>query len=380
MEQNYKICNRCVMDTSDVDIKFDENGNCNHCNNFFKKISAQLYSESKAEENRKALENQIEKIKESGKNNKFDCVIGVSGGVDSSYVVYLAKKYGLKALLVHLDNGWNSNISTENIKILADKLEFEYLCYTLDKDEFKDLQLSFLKASIPEIETPTDIAIPAVLHKVAAKYNIKYIISGGNFATEGILPKTWHYNAKDLKYLLSIHKKFGINKLKKFPKFGWKEEFYYKMIKKIKIFYMLNLVPYNKEEAMKILETELGWKYYGGKHYESIYTGFVQSYIMPEKFNMDYRRATLSTQICHNQISREAALEELKSKPYNDDIVKTHEDFICKKLDISISDFEKIMQETPKIYRDYPNNEKFLKFIYKTYLKLTRKTNYKEDL
>ncbi len=172
------------------------------------------------------------------------------------------------------------------------------------------------------METPTDIAIPAVLHKVAAQYNITYIISGGNFATEGILPKTWHYNAKDLKYLLTIHKKFGTQKLKTFPKFGWKEELYYKMVKGIKIFYMLNLVPYDREEAIKILEAKLGWKYYGGKHCESTYTGFVQSYIMPEKFNMDYRRATLSTQICHGQTTREIALQELQTKSYNDEIIK----------------------------------------------------------
>jgi len=380
MKPPYQICNRCVMDTSDVDIQFDEKGNCNHCNNFFKKISAQLYDESKAEESRKALENQINSIKESGKNNTFDCIIGVSGGVDSSYVAYLAKNYGLKPLLVHLDNGWDSTVSTENIRFLADKLEFEYMSYTLDWEEFKDLQLSFLKASVPEMETPTDIVVPAVLHKIAAQHNIKYIISGGNFATEGILPKTWSYDAKDLQYLLGIHKKFGTKKLKTFPKFGWKEELYYKIVKKIKMFYILNLVPFDKEKAMKILETELGWKYYGGKHYESIYTGFVQSYIMPRKFNMDYRRATLSTQICHGQTTRELALKELQQKPYNDETIEKQKVAVCEKLNISIADFEKFMQEPPKMYRDYPNNEKFLQFIYKSYLKLTGKTNYREDL
>lgn len=363
------------MDTSDVDIRFDEDGVCNHCTNYFERISSRVYQ---GEQSDAELEKLISDIKKAGKGKKYDCIIGVSGGIDSSYVVYKAHKRGLRALLVHLDNGWNSEISVKNIKNLANIAGFDYESYVLDWEEFRDIQLAFLRASIPEMETPTDIAIPGALHKVAAKYGVKYIISGGNFATEGILPKTWHYNAKDMTYFSHIIKTFGRKKMRKFPRFGWKEELYYKLVKGIKIVYILNYVPYNKAEAMNILEQELGWKYYGGKHYESKYTGFVQSYIMPEKFNMDYRRATLSTQICTGEVTREDALEELKNKPYNPLVVQQEREYISKKLGIPVKEFDEIMSEPAKIYRDYPNAESKLEFLYNIYRKVYKKPNYKE--
>jgi len=375
-EKEYRQCNRCVMDTSDVDIFFDEKGNCNHCNNYFERIAQRVY---KGKASDLELEHIVRKIKDSGKGKKYDCVIGVSGGIDSSYVAYVAKKQGLRPLLVHLDNGWNSEISVTNIKNLADILGMDYECFVLDWEEFKDLQLAFLRASVPEMETPTDMAIQGALHQMAAKYSVNYIISGGNFATEGILPKTWHYNAKDMKYLKHIHKKFGKKKLKQFPAFGAKEEMYFKLVKRMKIIYMLNYVPYNKEEALHILQNELGWRYYGGKHYESKYTGFVQSYIMPEKFNMDYRHATFSTQICTEEITRDYALKELEKKAYNIETVKAEKEYICNKFNISADEFDEIMMATPKLYRNYPNAEKRLNFIYKTYMKIFGKISYKGD-
>jgi N-acetyl sugar amidotransferase len=364
------------MDTSDVDIRFDEKGVCNHCTNYFERIANRVYQGEKSDDE---LLQIIAKIKKAGKGKKYDCVIGVSGGIDSSYVAYKAKKRGLKPLLVHLDNGWNSEISVKNIKNLANILGFDYQSFVLDWEEFRDIQLAFLRASIPEMETPTDIAIPGALHQVAAKYGIKYIISGGNFATEGILPKTWHYNAKDFKYFKHIQKTFGTKKIKKFPFFGWKEEAYYKLVKGIKMVYLLNYVPYNKQEAMQILQDELGWRYYGGKHYESKYTGFVQSYIMPEKFNMDYRRATLATQICTGEVSREFALEELTHKSYDAEKSNEEKEYVCKKLGITTQEFDKIMGDSAKIYRDYPNAEKNLEFIYNIYRKTFGKPSYKED-
>ncbi len=374
VESTYRQCERCVMDTSDVDIVFDENGYCNHCTNFFNRISLRIYQGQSSE---LQLNELVEKIKKSGRHKKFDCIIGVSGGIDSSYTAYIARQKGLRALLVHLDNGWNSDISVKNIKNLADKLGFEYQSYVLDWEEFKDLQVAFLKASVPEIETPTDIAIPAALHKIAAHFGVKYIISGGNFATEGILPKTWHYDAKDVKYLKYIQNRFGSRKLRKFPLFGWKQEFYFKIIRGIRMIYILNYVPYKKDEAMQILEKDLGWKYYGGKHYESKYTGFVQSYILPVKFNIDYRRATFSTQICAGEVNREDALKILKTKSYDEEKVMLEKDYVCKKLDISSDEFQTIMNEKPKIYRDYPNNEVFLEFLYALYRKFFKKPAYR---
>lgn len=355
------------MDTSDPFISFDDKGFCNHCTEYIERTSKLTYQ---GEESDKKLSTLVEKIKNAGRNKKYDCILGISGGIDSCYAAYIAKNLGLRVLAVHMDNGWNSEPAVKNIKYVVGKLGIDYESYVLDWEEFKDLQLSFLKASVPEAETPTDIAIPAALHKVAAKYNVKYIISGGNYATEGILPKEWHYDAKDVKYLKAIQKQFGTKKLKTFPTFGFLSEMYYKFIKGIKIVYLLNYVPFAKREAVSLLEKELDWKYYGGKHYESKYTGFVQSYILPEKFNIDYRRATFSTQICAGEITREYALDELTKKSF--DPIKAEEEkvYLSKKLGISLEEFNAIMSLPPKTHRDYPNDKKKLEFIYKTYRKL----------
>ena len=365
----YRQCNRCVMDTSDSEITFNENGYCNHCLEYFENTSKRTY---RGKETDQILAQLVEKIKKTGKNKEYDCVLGLSGGIDSCYSAYIARQLGLRVLTVHLDNGWNSETAVKNIKYVVGKLGFDYQSYVLDWEEFKDLQLSFLKASVPEAETPTDIAILAALHKVAAKYKIKYIISGGNFVTEGILPKSWHYDAKDEKYLKSIHKLFGTKKLKTFPTFGFLKEMYYKFIKGIKIIYLLNYVPYSKKEAMKVIEKELDWKYYGGKHYESKYTGFLQSYILPEKFNIDYRLATFSTQICAGEMTREEALTELQNKPYDLEKVYEEKEYVSKKLGISVNEFNEIMKTPKKTHYDYPNNQKILEFIYKIYRKFIK--------
>jgi len=358
------------MDTTDPHITFDDKGVCNHCTEFIDKRSRHRYQ---GEESDRALARIVEDIKRAGKGRDYDCVLGVSGGIDSSYAAYVAVKHGLRVLAVHLDNGWNSDDAVLNIRYVAETLGIDYTSYVLDWEEFKDLQLAFLKASVPEAETPTDIAIPAALHKVAAEHGIKYVISGGNFATEGILPKCWHYNAKDTTYLKHIQKTFGTRPLKKFPLFGFMHEAYYKLVKGMKIIYMLNYVPYAKEEAMELLKSELNWRYYGGKHYESKYTGFIQSYYLYNKFGLDYRRATLATQICTGEVTREAALAELGKLPYSLEKVALEKEYIAKKLGISLQEFETICSAPPKYYWDYPNDEKRLGFIYDTYRRLFKK-------
>ena len=202
---NYQICSRCVMDTSDADITFNSKGECNHCTEFNEKRIRYNYQGEKSD---LELERMVLKMKSDGIGKEYDCIVGLSGGVDSSYVAYICKQKGLRVLGVHLDNGWNSEEAVLNIKNIARKLEIDYESFVLDWEEFKDLQLSFLKAAIPEADTPTDIAILAALHKVVVKYKVKYIISGGNFASEGIHPKTWHYNAKDLTYFDYIQRKY----------------------------------------------------------------------------------------------------------------------------------------------------------------------------
>jgi N-acetyl sugar amidotransferase len=368
--KEYQQCTRCVMDTTDPQITFDAKGQCNHCTEFISVRSNYLY---KGAESDAKLEADIEKMRKAGKGKEYDCIVGVSGGVDSSYVAYLCKQKGLRVLGVHMDNGWNAEEANLNIKNITRKLGIDYESYVLDWEEFKDLQLSFLKAAVPEAETPTDIAIQGALHKVAAKYGVKYIISGGNMASEGILPKCWHYNAKDGKYLNAIHNRFGKVRLKNFPTFSFVKETYYKLVKGINTIYILNNVPYVKEDAMQILKDSLDWKYYGGKHYESKYTSFIQSYYLFEKFPIDYRRATFSSQICTGEVSREFALEELKTKPYNEAIIDNNKKYIAKKLAISNEEFESILKIPGKFYFAYPNSEKLLNFIYTTYRKIYKK-------
>ena len=366
----YKICKRCVMDTSDPVIKFNNQGICYHCNEFINVRAEHSYKGIETDEQFSSLLNEI---KVGGEGRQYDCVVGLSGGIDSSYVAYLAKKQGLRVLGVHMDNGWNSEEAVQNILNIAQILGIDYESYVLDWEEFKEIQLAFLKASVPEADTPTDIAILSCLHKVASKYGAKYIISGGNFATEGILPRYWHYNAKDLRYFKYIHKTFGKGKITTFPTFGFRSEMYYKLIKKIKMVYLLNYVSYNKSEAIALLEKELNWKNYGGKHYESKYTGFIQSYYLFKKFNIDYRRATLSSQICAGVITREEALEILKTPPFKQEVVDKEIEYISKKLGISVEEMIHIIDLAPRWYHDYPNDEKWLKYIYDTYRRLFKK-------
>jgi N-acetyl sugar amidotransferase len=359
-----------VMDTTDVEIVFNNEGCCNHCTEFLNRRAGHKY---RGKESDDALESVIGQMKLAGKGKKYDCIVGISGGADSAYAIYVAKQKGLKILTVHLDNGWNSEEAVQNIKNVTRKLEVDYESYVLDWEEFKDIQLAFLKASVPEAETPTDIALVGALHYYANKYDVKYIISGGNLSTEGILPASWHYNAKDMKYFNYIQRRFGQKKMRKFPTFGYKKEIYYKLIKRTKIIYLLNYVSYVKEDVTKFLAEKLDWKALAGKHYESKYTSFIQSYYLFEKFNIDYRRATLSSQICSGDVERDAALKLLISKPYTIDKIENDKRYIAKKLQITSAEFESILNLPPKWYWDYPNDKNKLKFIYDTYRKLYKK-------
>lgn len=363
MERKYEQCTRCVMDTTDADIWFDELGHCNHCNEFVNNTIKKTYQGAISDSK---LSIEIEKIKKLGQGKKYDCVVGISGGADSCYTAYMCKQLGLRLLLVHIDNGWDSETSVKNVEMLCKFLDVDYVSKVLDWESFKDIQLSHLKASVPEIETPTDIALLEELHLVAAEYDVKYLVMGGNYITEGILAKTWHYNPKDKKYSLGIHKKFSKKKTSYFPSFDFPKELYYKFFKGIKILYLLNYVPFNKKLAIESLE-KIGWSNYGEKHHESIYTKIVQSYILPLKFNIDYRKATLSTKICVGEISREEALKIISSSTYNKETIEADISYLCKKLGFSREEFEAMMREKPKSHLEYPNNQFLLEFLYKLY-------------
>jgi N-acetyl sugar amidotransferase len=365
-----RVCTRCVMSTTDPEITFDAEGRCNHCTDYLDRLANLTYKPGTSERELAAI---VERIKAAGRGKEYDCVVGISGGIDSSYATYVVKSHGLRPLAVHMDNGWNSDTAAKNIKNVARTLGIDYQSAVLDWEEFRDLQLAFLRASVPEIETPTDIAIPAALHRVAAENGVRFIIMGGNYATEGILPRAWHYNAKDVRFLRAVHRRFGSGKLRTFPTFGFVKETYYKVFKRVRLVYVLNLVPYSKTEAMKKLQGELGWEYYGGKHYESKITGFVQSYILPDKFNIDYRRATLSSQICAGEITREEALEILKRPPFDVARVPHEKAYVAKKFGISVEEMDAILAAPPRTHRDYPNNEKYLEFLYRVYRRYVAK-------
>lgn len=351
------------MDTTDTDITFDDKGYCNHCTNHLEKLKLETNKEIPSNLD---LNRIVSRIKSKGK--KYDCIVGVSGGVDSCYTAYLAHSLGLKPLLVHLDNGWDSVNAVENIKLIVTKLDLDYESYVLDWEEFRELQLAFLRSSIVDLEFPTDIAIQAALHQVASKLGIKYIISGSNYSSEGILPLKWGYHVmKDMKLYNHIVKKYSKVKRKKIPGFSWFNEMYFKFVNGIKIIYILDYVDYNKDLAKDFLEKEFNCAFPTGKHHESLYTKFWQSYILPVKHNIDYRKDTYSTQICAGQITREDALKKLESLPYDQKTIQNDKEYVCKKLKISLEEFEEIMQRPPRNYTHFPNKEKWIKFVHKTY-------------
>lgn len=370
-QKKYQICSRSVMDNiADPDITFDETGVCNYYHLFQERAKLRLFD---TEKDKNKLNEIILKIKEAGKTHEYDCIIGVSGGVDSTYVAYLVKQLGLRPLAVHFDNGWNSELAVKNIEQVLNKLNIDLFTYVIDWEEFKSLQLAFLESSTPDGEIPTDHAISALLYKIANEKKVKYIINGNNFATESVMPITWAYGHIDWKYIRWINNAFGSKKLKDYPHLTISKYFYYAFLRRIRSVSILNYLPYQKSEAMRILQEELGWKYYGGKHYESIYTRFYQGYILPEKFKIDKRKAHLSTLIFSGQLTRDEALIELKKPIYPGDLLVEDQAFVIKKLDLTVDSFKRLMQLPCKTFQDYPNQYNLLKFFRKTLNRLRGK-------
>lgn len=345
MTTNQKICSRCISDISIPGIRFDEKGICNFC-----RIHDELEKQYPRDElGQQKLNQIINEIKRKGKNKKYDCVVGISGGTDSTYCLYMAKKLGLRPLAVHFDNGWDSDIAINNMKNAVTKLDVDLKTVTCDWEEYKNLQISFLKASVPDAEMPTDIAIISALYRVAAEEGIHYVINGHSFRTEGTMPLRWSYG--DGRYIKSVHKKFGKAKLKTFPNLTIADLLYYVFVKRIHVVPLLAYIDYRKEEAKKILEKELGWTYYGGHHFESIYTRFISSYLLPKKFGIDKRKIDYSALIRSEQMTREEALEKLKEPFIAEKELVEH---CIKKLGLSSEQFEEIMSSEPKSFLDYP--------------------------
>jgi len=349
--KRYIQCTQCILDTKDDSaIEFDGSGVCSYCRDYEIKESKFV---KKGEEGERALEALVNKIKESGLGKPYDCILGVSGGVDSTYLAYQAKKLGLRPLAVHFDNGWNSELAVSNIENIINRLGFDLHTFVIDWEEFKDLQLSFLKASVVDIELLTDHAIITKLYQLAIENNIKYILSGTNVVTEAVLPSPWIHNKRDHIHIRAVQEKFGTVPIKTFPLFTSSLKWLV-VWKGIKSASLLDLMPYNKKDVKKIIATELGWRDYGGKHYESVFTRFYQGYILPTKFGIDKRKAHLSNLICSGQISRGEALEELSKPGYDDATRKSDYEFVLKKLNLRHEEFEAIMKAPVRKHTEFP--------------------------
>lgn len=349
-----QTCIQCVMDTTDKTISFDSNGVCSHCRDYAE-MSQNWPLETYIANNE--IENLFKSIKKRAANKKYDCIVGLSGGVDSSYIALLAKKYDLRPLCVHLDNGWNSELAVANIHSIVEKLNFDLYTHVIDWEEFKDLQRSFFKANVIDIEVLSDHAIFGVIMQLAKKYKVKAILSGANISTEHIMPRSWVHRKQDLTNIKDIQKKFGTLKIKSFPQVSTLNHVISMYLLGYKVYKPLNYLKYNKSEVKKTLQEKLGWRDYGGKHYESIFTKFYQAHILPTKFNVDKRKAHLSTLICSKQATRADAVEELKKPLYNSTELEQDTDFVCKKLEFTRAEMADYLKAAPVSHYAYKSDQ-----------------------
>jgi N-acetyl sugar amidotransferase len=337
------------MDNTDPDISFDRDG----VSNWWHGYQTILENRSTEEDRGQQLKDALRKIKEAGSDKTYDCILGLSGGVDSSYMAYLAKQWGLRPLVVHFDNGWDDELAVGNIEIIVKKLRLPLHTFVMNWPEFRDLQRAYFKASVLDLDVPADHMIFGALHKTAYEYKIPYVLSGNNLATEWLLPRAWYYSKFDLVNLTAIHRRFGEIPMKHLPKLGVWQRLYYQRVKLIQDLKVLELVPYKKTEAKRFLIDEFGWRDYGGKHYESVFTRFYQGYILPTKYGIDKRKAHLSNLICNGEITRSEALKEL-SKPTDDrERQQIDKRYVAKKLGWSEAEFEDVMALPPRAHEEF---------------------------
>ena len=352
---NYQICTNCIMDTTDPNITFDENGVCDHCHDFNNNVKPNWHTD---ESGKKALSEIMDKIKDTGKGKEFDCILGISGGVDSSYMLHLAvKEFGLRPLVFHVDGGWNSEIAVHNINVMIDKLGLDLYTEVINWEEMRDFQLAFFKSGVPHLDIPQDHAFVATLYNFAEKYKIKYILNGGNFATECVqYPMEWFYYGTDMVHNNEIIKKFGTNKMASYPFSSvFRHKIYLKYIKGVHVVKPLNFMPFIKEEAISFLEKEYDWKPYPQKHFESRFTKFYEGYWLPERFGYDTRKVQYSSLILTGQMTREEAMEKLSKTAYNPATIKDEFNYIATKLGITAEELHHYFTMPKKYYWDYKN-------------------------
>ena len=364
-DKPYQVCTRCIMDTTDPDITFDDKGVCNHCYYFDHNIMPAWPSPEKGAQ---MLKEMLARVKAYGQGKPYDCIIGLSGGIDSSFIAVKAVEWGLRPLVVHVDAGWNSELAVMNIEQICKRLGLDLVTHVVDWEEMQDMQLAFLRSNLANQDVPQDHAFFAALYGYAIKAGIKYVISGSNFATESILPQSWGYDAMDATHVKAIHHQFGKRKRGKFPIVSFFDLYFrYPFILKMEVLRPLNYIAYNKEEAIKILERDYGWRYYGGKHYESRWTRFFQAYYLPHKFGYDKRKAHLASLVVSGQMTRNQALAELQKPLYDPKLLEEDKAFIAKKLGISVEEFDRLLQEPPRHYSEFPNHQRKFKLAFGTY-------------
>jgi N-acetyl sugar amidotransferase len=337
------------MDTTDPDIQFDANGTCQYWHEY------QEFQKSlpNAEERERQFQDAVGRMRSSGKGREFDCILGLSGGVDSSFLAHVVAGAGLRPLIVHFDNGWNNELAVANIENICKRLNVPLHTFVMDWPEFRDLQRAYFKASVLDLEVPTDHMIFGALYQVARKHDVRYIVSGSNYRTEWLLPTQWFYRKSDLVNIRAIHAQFGERPIKHLPALGTWQNAWYKMRHRMNDIKLLDLIDYNKQEAKDLLMSEYGWRDYGGKHYESIFTRFYQGYILPRKFNIDKRKAHLSNLILSGQTSREAALEELQKPTYDPSLQIEDKQYVAKKLGFSDAEFEALLTLPNRSHKEF---------------------------
>jgi len=356
--RKYQICSNCAMDTTDSRIYFDENGMCDHCNDFYTNVQPNWHT---GEWGKQELAAIMERIKIDGKKRDFDCLLGLSGGVDSSYMLHLAvKEFGLRPLVFHVDGGWNSELAVHNINVMIDKLGLDLYTEVINWEEMRDLQLAYFKSGVPHVDIPQDHAFIATLYNFAEKYNIKYILNGGNISTECVRnPMEWLYYGTDMAQLHDIMKQFSTIKMDTYPFSSiLRHKFYLRYIKGVTVVKPLNYRPYIKADALEMLENEYSWKPYPQKHFESRFTKFYEGYWLPERFGFDTRRVQYSSLILTGQMTRDQALERLSRPAYNPETIEDEFDYIAAKLRITPEELKAYLNMPKKFYWDYKNNER----------------------
>jgi N-acetyl sugar amidotransferase len=355
-KREYQICTNCIMDTSDSKITFDERGWCDYCQNYYEHILPNWHPNGKGEALIRPL---IDKIKEEGKGKDHDCLIGISGGLDSSYVTHVAvKKFGLRPLIFHCDTGWNSDLGVSNIQKIIEGLGLDLVTEVVNWEEMKDLQLAFFKSQVPFVDTPQDLALFSAIYNFAANNGFKYLITGGNNSTECVRESLeWTYFSTDMRHVNDIHDKFGTRPLETFPKCDiLKYKLLYRWVKGIQVIKLLDSVPYIKKDAIKELNQLYGWQPYPQKHYESRFTRFFESYWAPKKFGYDKRRAYLSSEILTGQMTRDEALAKVSKPELDEETMAREFEYVAKKLGLTVAEFQEIFEGENKTFQDYKNN------------------------